>query len=95
MRPRALGCLAKPQFECGGVPFGGGHLTTYSYGSAEMVRLVINRDALQERRSAAHLPVLLLPVPGGNHFSITHPTGPAGVADVRLAVVAVVNDRGR
>jgi arylformamidase len=41
-----------------------------TYGTAELPPLVADSRALHARRSAAHLPGALFPVPGGNHFTI-------------------------
>jgi acetyl esterase/lipase len=41
-----------------------------TYGTAELPPLVSDSRALHARRSAAHLPGALIPVPGGNHFTI-------------------------
>jgi hypothetical protein len=41
-----------------------------TYGTAELPPLVADSRALHERRSAVHLPGALIPVPGGNHFTI-------------------------
>jgi arylformamidase len=43
-----------------------------AYGTAELPALVANSRDLHARRSAAHLPGALIPVPGGNHFTIVH-----------------------
>jgi arylformamidase len=43
-----------------------------AYGTAELPPLVADSRELHARRSAAHLPGTLIPVPGGNHFSIVH-----------------------
>jgi arylformamidase len=43
-----------------------------SYGSAELPPLVADSRDLHARRSAAHLPGALIPVPGRNHFTIVH-----------------------
>ena len=41
-----------------------------TYGTAELPPLVADSRALHVRRSAAHLPGALIPVSGGNHFTI-------------------------
>jgi arylformamidase len=41
-----------------------------TYGTAELPPLVADSRALHARRSAAHLPGALIPVPDGNHFTI-------------------------
>ena len=41
-----------------------------TYGTAELPPLVADSRALHARRSAAHLPGALIPVPEGNHFTI-------------------------
>ncbi|HEX3996110.1 MAG TPA: alpha/beta hydrolase, partial [Acetobacteraceae bacterium] len=41
-----------------------------TYGTAELPPLVADSRTLHARRSAAHLPGALIPVPGGNHFTI-------------------------
>jgi arylformamidase len=43
-----------------------------AYGSAELPALVANSRDFHARRSAAHLPGALIPVPGDNHFTIVH-----------------------
>ena len=43
-----------------------------AYGTAELPPLVADSRALHARRAAAHRPGALLPVPGGNHFTIVH-----------------------
>jgi arylformamidase len=43
-----------------------------AYGTAELPPLVADSRDLHARRSAAHLPGTLIPVPGGNHFTIVH-----------------------
>ena len=43
-----------------------------AYGTAELPPLVADSRALHARRSAAHLPGALIPVPGGDHFTIVH-----------------------
>ena len=43
-----------------------------AYGTAELPPLVSDSRALHARRSQAHLPGPLLPVPGGDHFTIVH-----------------------
>jgi arylformamidase len=43
-----------------------------TYGTAELPPLVADSRALHARRSAAHLPGTLIPVPGANHFTIVH-----------------------
>ena len=43
-----------------------------TYGTAELPPLVADSRDLHARRSAAHLPGALIPVPGGNHFTIVH-----------------------
>jgi acetyl esterase/lipase len=43
-----------------------------AYGTAELPALVANSRDLHARRAAAHLPGALIPVPGGNHFTIVH-----------------------
>ncbi len=43
-----------------------------AYGTAELPPLVSDSRNLHARRSAAHLPGTLIPVPGGNHFTIVH-----------------------
>lgn len=43
-----------------------------TYGTAELPALVTNSRELHARRSAAHLPGSLIPVPGRNHFTIVH-----------------------
>jgi dienelactone hydrolase len=43
-----------------------------TYGTAELPPLVADSRDLHTRRSAAHLPGALIPVPGGNHFTIVH-----------------------
>jgi hypothetical protein len=41
-----------------------------TYGTAELPPLVADSRTLHARRSAAHLPGALIPVSGGNHFTI-------------------------
>ena len=41
-----------------------------TYGTAELPPLVADSRDLHARRSVAHLPGALIPVPGGNHFTI-------------------------
>ena len=41
-----------------------------AYGSAELPALVADSRALHARRAAAHAPGALIPVAGGNHFTI-------------------------
>ena len=43
-----------------------------AYGTAELPPLVADSRALHARRSAAHLPGALIPVPRANHFTIVH-----------------------
>lgn len=43
-----------------------------AYGTAELAPLIADGRNLHARRSAAHLPGALIPVPGGNHFTIVH-----------------------
>jgi acetyl esterase/lipase len=43
-----------------------------AYGSAELPPLVADSRDLHALRSAAHLPGALIPVAGGNHFTIVH-----------------------
>lgn len=43
-----------------------------AYGTAELPALVTDSRGFHARRSAAHLPGALIPVPGGNHFTIIH-----------------------
>jgi arylformamidase len=43
-----------------------------TYGTAELPPLVADSRDLHARRSAAHLPGSLIPVPDGNHFTIVH-----------------------
>jgi arylformamidase len=43
-----------------------------TYGTAELLPLVDDSRALHEKRSALHLPGPLIPVPGGDHFTIVH-----------------------
>ena len=43
-----------------------------AYGTAELPPLVSDSRDLHARRSAAHLPGALIPVPGGDHFTIVH-----------------------
>jgi arylformamidase len=43
-----------------------------AYGTAELPALVADSRKLHARRSAAHLPGTLIPVPGGDHFTIVH-----------------------
>ncbi|MSP00325.1 MAG: alpha/beta hydrolase [Acetobacteraceae bacterium] len=43
-----------------------------AYGTAELPPLVSDSRDLHARRSAAHLPGALIPVAGGNHFTIVH-----------------------
>ena len=43
-----------------------------AYGTAELPALVADSRAFHERRAAAHMPGVLLPVAGANHFTITH-----------------------
>ena len=43
-----------------------------TYGSAELPPLVADSRDLHARRSAAHLPGALIPVPSRNHFTIVH-----------------------
>jgi arylformamidase len=43
-----------------------------AYGTAELPALVAESRDLHARRSAAHLPGALVPVPGANHFTIVH-----------------------
>ena len=43
-----------------------------TYGTAELPPLVSDSRDLHARRSAAHLPGTLIPVAGGNHFTIVH-----------------------
>ncbi len=49
-----------------------------AYGTAELPPLVSDSRDLHARRSAAHLPGALLPVPGGDHFTIVHELRDAG-----------------
>ena len=41
-----------------------------TYGTAELPPLVADSRDLHARRSADHRPGILIPVPGGNHFTI-------------------------
>ena len=43
-----------------------------AYGTAELPALMADSRNLHARRSAAHLPGALIPVAGGNHFTIVH-----------------------
>jgi arylformamidase len=43
-----------------------------AYGTAELPPLVSDSRDLHARRAAAHLPGVLLPVPGADHFTIVH-----------------------
>jgi arylformamidase len=43
-----------------------------AYGTAELPALVADSRDLHARRSAAHMPGALIPVPGANHFTIVH-----------------------
>ena len=43
-----------------------------AYGTAELPALIADSRDLHARRSAAHLPGTLIPVPGGNHFTVIH-----------------------
>jgi acetyl esterase/lipase len=43
-----------------------------AYGTAELPALVSDSRNLHARRAAAHLPGALIPVAGGNHFTIVH-----------------------
>lgn len=43
-----------------------------AYGTAELPPLVADSRGLHARRAAAHLPGVLIPVPGGDHFTIVH-----------------------
>ncbi len=43
-----------------------------AYGTAELPALVADSRNFHARRSAAHLPGPLIPVPGGDHFTIVH-----------------------
>jgi arylformamidase len=43
-----------------------------AYGTAELPALVADSREFHARRSAAHFPGTLIPVPGGNHFTIVH-----------------------
>jgi len=43
-----------------------------AYGTAELPALVADSRDLHARRSAAHLPGSLIPVAGGNHFTIVN-----------------------
>lgn len=44
----------------------------FAYGTAELAPLVSDSRDLHARRSAAHLPGALIPVPRANHFTIVH-----------------------
>ena len=43
-----------------------------AYGTGELPPLVSDSRDLHARRAGAHLPGVLIPVPGANHFTITH-----------------------
>ncbi|HLB96187.1 MAG TPA: alpha/beta hydrolase, partial [Acetobacteraceae bacterium] len=43
-----------------------------TYGTAELPPLVADSRNLHDKRSAAHLPGALIPVPGADHFTIVH-----------------------
>jgi arylformamidase len=43
-----------------------------AYGTAELPALVADSRDLHARRSVAHMPGPLIPVPGANHFTILH-----------------------
>jgi arylformamidase len=43
-----------------------------AYGTVELPPFVADSRGLHARRSAAHLPGTLIPVPGRNHFTIVH-----------------------
>lgn len=43
-----------------------------AYGTSELPPLVADSRDLHTRRSAAHLPGALIPVPGANHFTVVH-----------------------
>jgi arylformamidase len=45
---------------------------TIAYGTAELPPLVADSRDLHRRRAAEHLPGVLLPVPGADHFTIVH-----------------------
>ena len=49
-----------------------------TYGTAELPPLVADSRALHARRAAAHLPGVLIPVAGADHFTITHELRDAG-----------------
>jgi acetyl esterase/lipase len=44
----------------------------FAYGTAELPPLMSDSRDLHALRSAAHLPGVLIPVPGANHFTITN-----------------------
>ena len=49
-----------------------------TYGTAELPALIGDSRDYHARRSAAHLPGALIPVAGGNHFTIVHELRDAG-----------------
>ncbi len=49
-----------------------------TYGTGELPPLVNDSRDLHAKRSAAHLPGVLIPVPGANHFTIVHELRDAG-----------------
>ena len=60
-----------------------------AYGTAELPALVSNSRDFHARRSAAHLPGVLIPVPGGDHFTIVHELqNPAGLLTRLLPLMA-------
>jgi acetyl esterase/lipase len=60
-----------------------------TYGTAELPPLVADSRDLHEKRAAAHLPGVLLPVPGANHFTIVHELRDADGALTKQALLLV------
>ena len=59
-----------------------------AYGTAELPPLVADSRGLHARRSAAHLPGPLIPVPGGDHFTIVHELrDPDGILTRQVALL--------
>jgi acetyl esterase/lipase len=56
-----------------------------AYGSAELPELVRQSRDFHARRSAAHAPGPLLPVPGADHFRVLEALGAAGGSLLRIA----------
>jgi len=60
-----------------------------TYGTAELPPLVLDSRHLHGKRAEAHLPGALIPVPGGDHFTIIHELRDADGVLTRQALLLV------